>query len=412
MTINAPRTAEETGIRRKVLEDLTLKTMYLMGELSLHDLAEHMRIGLRIVDDAFQRLRKDQLCQVTGMAGAVHRVVLTAEGKGRALEALAINQYVGPLPVSLVDYVNQVQAQTVRRMEVSPPAVQKAFQDLVLEPQVLRQLGSALVSGKAVFLYGPSGTGKTTVAETLSCLFEQENVWIPHAVENDGQIITIYDPLVHKSVDDPTTRDSDERWVLCRRPRVVVGGELTIEMLELQFNPVTKYYAAPAQLKANNGLLIVDDFGRQRVRPEELLNRWVAPLDRGIDFLTLAGGKKIEVPFDVLVAFATNLDPATLVDEAFLRRIQTKIRLGSVTREYFHEICRRVCAQNQLHYDHGLFEELIDTIATDLGQDLRPCYPRDIINQVCWAARYESRPAQLDRDSLSQACRTYFISPS
>src|SRR5437763_14682 len=305
MTINAPRTAEETGIRRKVLEDLTLKTMYLMGELSLHDLAEHMRIGLRIVDDAFQRLRKDQLCQVTGMAGAVHRVVLTAEGKGRALEALG-----------------------------------------------------------------------------------------------------------HKQVDDPATRDSDERWVLCRRPRVVVGGELTIEMLELQFNPVTKYYAAPAQLKANNGLLIVDDFGRQRVRPEELLNRWVAPLDRGIDFLTLAGGKKIEVPFDVLVAFATNLDPATLVDEAFLRRIQTKIRLGSVTREHFHEICGRVCAQNKLHSHHGLIEELLDTIATDLGQDLRPCYPRDIINQVCWAARYESRPAQLDRDSLAQACRTYFISPS
>src|SRR5713101_5739732 len=221
MTINAPRTAEETGIRRKVLDDL----------------AEHMRIGLRIVDDAFQRLRKDQLCQVTGMAGAVHRVVLTTEGKGRALEALAINQYVGPLPVSLVDYVNQVQAQTVRRMDVNPSAVQKAFQDLVLDPQVLRQLGSALVSGKAIFLYGPSGTGKTTVAETLSCLFEQENVWIPHAVENDGQIITIYDPLVHKSVDDPTTRDSDERWVLCRRPRVVVGGELTIEMLDLQFNP-------------------------------------------------------------------------------------------------------------------------------------------------------------------------------
>src|SRR5439155_1634364 len=274
ITINAPRTAEETGIRRKVLEDLTLKTMYLMGELSLHDLAEHMRIGLRIVDDAFQRLRKDQLCQVTGMAGAVHRVVLTAEGKGRALEALAINQYVGPLPVSLVDYVNQVRAQTVRRMDVSPPAVQKAFEDLVLEPQALRQLG-----------------------------------------------------------------------------------------------PVTKYYAAPAQLKANNGLLIVDDFGRQRVRPEELLNRWVAPLDRGIDFLTLAGGKKIEVPFDVLVAFATNLDPATLVDEAFLRRIQTKIRLGSVSREFFHEICRRVCAENKLHYDQGLIEELIDTIANDLGQD-------------------------------------------
>ncbi len=268
MTINAPRTVEETGVRRKVLEDLTLKTVYLMGELSLHDLAEHMRVSLRIVDDIFQRLRKDQLCQVTGMAAAVHRIILTSEGKQRALDALAINQYVGPLPVALVDYVNQIRAQTVRRMDVSPAAVAQAFEHLVLEPLVLRQLGSALMSGKAIFLYGPSGTGKTTVAETLSRLFEQENVWIPHAVENDGQIITIYDPLVHQSVDDPAARDSDPRWVLCRRPRVVVGGELTIEMLDLQFNPVTKYYAAPAQLKANNGLLIVDDFGRQRVRPE------------------------------------------------------------------------------------------------------------------------------------------------
>jgi len=412
MTIDAPRTAEETGIRRKVLEDLTLKTVYLTGELSLHDLAEHMRVSLRIVEDVFQRLRKDQLCQVTGMVGAVHRIVLTSEGKARALDALSINQYVGPLPVTLVAYVEQIRAQTVRRMDANPVAVERAFRDMVLEPHTLRQLGSALVSGKAVFLYGPSGTGKTSVAETLARLFEQENVWIPHAIENDGQIITIYDPLVHQKVDDPAARDSDERWVLCRRPRVVVGGELTIEMLDLQFNPVTKYYAAPAQLKANNGLLIVDDFGRQRVRPEELLNRWVVPLDRGIDFLTLVGGKKIEVPFDVLVAFATNLDPATLVDEAFLRRIQTKIRLGNVTREQFHEISRRACVANQLPYDHGLIEELMDTIATDLGQDLRPCYPRDILNQVCWAARYERRPPQLDRDALALACRTYFISPT
>ncbi len=410
--INGPKTVEETGIRRKVLEDLALKTVYLMGELSLHELAEHMRIALRIVDDIFQRLRKDQLCQVTGMTAAVHRIVLTTEGKQRALDALSINQYVGPLPVALNEYVNQIRAQTVRRMDVSPPAVAAAFASLVLEPQVLRQLGSALMSGKAIFLYGPSGTGKTTVAETLSRLFEQENVWIPHAVENDGQIITIYDPLVHQAIEEPAGRDSDARWVLCRRPRVVVGGELTIEMLDLQFNPVTKYYAAPAQLKANNGLLIVDDFGRQRVRPEELLNRWVVPLDRGIDFLSLAGGKKIEVPFDVLVAFATNLDPATLVDEAFLRRIQTKIRLGNMTREQFHEVTRRVCIDNELRYDPSLVEELIDTIATDLGQDLRACYPRDIINQVCWSARYEKRTPLFDRESLALAVRTYFIAPT
>src|SRR5437667_5225071 len=234
--INAPRTADETGIRRKVLEDLTLKTMYLMGELSLHDLAEHLRLSLRIVDEVFQHLRKDQLCQVTGMAGAVHRIVLTAEGKGRALEALAIKQYVGPLPVSLVDYVNQVRAQTVRRLDVSPPAVQRAFEHLVLEPQVLRQLGSALVSGKAIFLYGPSGTGKTTVAETLSGLFEQENVWIPHAVEDDGQIITIYDPPVHHKVDDPATRDRAERGVLCHRPRVAGAREPTTQPPQAQIN--------------------------------------------------------------------------------------------------------------------------------------------------------------------------------
>jgi len=407
----APRTAEETGIRRRVLEDLTLKTAYLLGELSLHDLAEHMRISVRIVEDLFQQLRREQLCHVTGMDGGVHRIALTVEGKGRALDALAVNQYVGPLPVTLTDYVTQVRAQTVRRMEVSPHTVEQAFRHLVLEPQVLRQLGSAVVSGKAIFLYGPAGTGKTTVAETLLRLVEQQHVWIPYAIEDDGQIITIYDPLVHNAVDEPPPHDSDERWVLCRRPRVVVGGELTIEMLDLQFNPVTKYYAAPAQLKATNGLLIVDDFGRQRVRPEDLLNRWVVPLDRGIDFLTLAGGKKIEIPFDVLVVFATNLDPATLVDEAFLRRIQTKIRLGNVTREQFHEICRRVCAEMELPYDPAVIEELIDTIATDLKNDLRPCYARDIINHICWTARYEQRTPQLDRDSLAHAVRTYFVSP-
>src|SRR5207247_1609132 len=248
-----------------------------------------------------------------------------------------INQYVGPLPVTLVAYVEQLRAQTVRRMDANPGAVERAFRDMVLEPHTLRQLGSALVSGKAVFLYGPSGTGKTSVAETLARLFEQENVWIPHAIENDGQIITIYDPLVHQKVDDPAARDSDERWVLCRRPRVVGGGELTLARLDPQFTPVTK---------------------------------------------------------------------------AFLRRIHTKIRLGNVTREQFHEISRRACVANQLPYDHGLIEELIDTIATDLGHDLRPCYPRDILNQVCWAARYERRPPQLDRDALALAAPPYLTSPT
>jgi hypothetical protein len=180
-------------------------------------------------------------------------------------------------------------------------------------------------------------------------------------------------------------------------------------MLDLEFNPSTKYYTAPVQMKANNGLLVIDDFGRQRVRPEELLNRWVVPLDRSIDFLSLAGGRKIEIPFDMLVVFATNLDPSTLVDEAFLRRIQTKIRLDSITRDDFHEISRRVCADTHVEYGSGAIDRLIDTITTDMGQELRACYPRDIIQQVCWTARYRKEEPRLDDESLELACRTYFL---
>ena len=409
---NAPGTVEETRIRRKLLEDLALKTLYVLGEVTLRELAEHMCLGLGVVDELFQRLRKDQLCQVTGMSGGVHRVIPTSEGKIRALELLGLNQYAGPAPVALQDYVEWINAQTVRRMDVDPAHVARSFESLVLDPRVLAQLGTAVVSGKAIFLYGPSGTGKTTVADTLWRLFSDVDIWVPHALDVDGQIITVYDPGVHQRSDAAARPEHDQRWVLCRRPRVVVGGELTIEMLDLQFNPVTKYYAAPMQMKASNGLLIIDDFGRQRVRPEELLNRWVVPLDRNLDFLTLTGGKKIEVPFDVVVVFATNLDPSTLVDEAFLRRIQTKIKLDNIRDEQFHEICRRVCAEQRLEYQPAVIDALIQIIRGELGQPLRACYPRDIIAQVCWGARYEKRTPRLDRESVAAACNTYFLAPS
>jgi len=409
--VTAPQSVEETGIRRSVLEDLALKTLYVLGELGLRELADHMRVNLRIVEELFQRLRKDQLCQVTGMMGGVHRIVTTSEGKSRALELLMMNQYHGAVPVSLSDYVGRVKAQTVRHMDIDPMQVEQAFAQLVLDPETLMQLGTAVVSGKAIFLYGPSGTGKTTVAETLWRLFSDTEIFVPHAVEVDGQIIAAYDPGVHRASETRLGSEHDHRWVLCQRPRVIVGGELTIEMLDLQFNPVTKYYAAPLQMKANNGLLIIDDFGRQRVSPEELLNRWVVPLDRSLDFLTLVGGKKIEVPFDMIVVFATNLDPATLVDEAFLRRIQTKIRLDNVSEHQFHEICRRVCEDLRLECQPAVVEHLIQVITRDLKQTLRPCQPRDIIHHVCWGARYERRTPRLDRETVDQACRAYFLSP-
>ena len=409
--MRTPVTVEELRVPRKLLEDLALKTLYLVGEMTLIQLADHMRISLRIVEEIFQRLRREQLCQVTGMVGGIHQIVTTSEGKTRATELLAQSQYGGPAPVALEDYVARVHEQTVRNMDVSPTAVHRAFEHLVLDPETLVQLGTAVVSGRAIFLHGPSGTGKTTVADSLWHLFQQDPIWVPHAVVVDGQVITVYDPAVHHASEQAAPPDADRRWMLCRRPRVMVGGELTIEMLDLQFNSVSKFYAGPIQMKANNGLLIIDDFGRQRVRPEELLNRWVVPLDRNIDFLTLAGGRKIEIPFDLLVVFATNLDPATLVDEAFLRRIQTKIKLDNVAPEQFHDITRRVCEQFDLHYDPAVVDHLIDTIAGKLKQPLRACYPRDIVQHVVWSARYERRKPSLDRETVAQACRSYFLSP-
>jgi predicted ATPase with chaperone activity len=410
--MTAPRTVEETGVRRKVLEDLALKTLFVLGELTLRELADHMRIGMPVVDELFQRMRKEQLCQVTGMAAGVHRVVTSDAGKNRALELLALSQYTGAAPVSFEAYTERVHAQTVRHLNVDAALVAQAFHRLVLEDRVLTQLGTAVVSGKAIFLYGPPGTGKTSVAEALWHLFGNDPISVPHAVEVEGQIITVFDPHLHRPSDETRSEDNDPRWVLCHRPRVVVGGELTIDMLDLQYNPSTKFYTAPVQMKANNGLLIIDDFGRQRVRPDELLNRWVVPLDRMIDFLTLTGGKKLEIPFDVLVVFATNIDPAKLVDEAFLRRIQTKIKLDNVTDEQFHEICKRVCADQKLEYQAPIIDQLIDLITRDLQQPLRPCYPRDVIHQICWGARYEKKVPRLDHDSIVQACRTYFLTPT
>lgn len=410
--IPPPRSIEGTGIPRKFLEDLALKTLYLSGELTLRSLAELMQANTRVVDELFNRLRRENLCQVTGMTGGVHRIVTTAEGKGRAAELLSVSQYAGPIPVSLADYVSRVRAQTVRHRNVHAAAVKEAYAHLVLHEETLTQVGTAVVSGRSIFLYGPPGTGKTTIAENMWRLLEGDEVWVPHAVEADGQVIAVFDPSVHQPITQPAFGDHDGRWVRCRRPRVVAGGELTIEMLDLEYNPSTKFYTAPVQMKANNGLLIVDDFGRQRAQPDELLNRWVVPLDRSIDFLTLAGGRKIEIPFDVLVVFATNLDPSTLVDEAFLRRIQTKIRLDEITPPDFHEICRRVCAGAGLEYEPGPIDRLIDTIVNGLGQPLRACYPGDIVQQILWTAKYRQLEPRLDDASLDLACRTYFLTNS
>jgi MoxR-like ATPase len=406
-----PRCAAELGIRQSIVEDLALKTMYMGGTMSTRELAKQMRVSVNVADELMNRMRTSQLCQVMGMTASLATVQLTDQGRKRGLELLGLSQYVGAAPVSLESYVTQVRKQSVRNMVVRRADVERAFGDLVIDPKLLGQIGTGLNSGASIFVHGPAGVGKTAIAETMSRVLAEDSVWIPHAVEVDGQIIIVYDPMIHKRVDAPEFDNCDERWVRCQRPSVLVGGELTIDMLDLQYNATTKFYSGPVQMKANNGVLIMDDFGRQRVRPEDLLNRWVVPLDRGIDFLSMAGGRKIEIPFELLVVFSTNLDPADLVDAAFLRRMQTKIRVDTATDDQFRQIFRRVAARRNLNVDEGALNDLIGAIRGGLQQELRACQPRDLVNQVCWAAQYEDRRPILDRASLFVAMEAYFLMP-
>ncbi len=406
---HSPDSVAEAGVRRSVLEELTIKTLYFSSPLSLRELVAQMRLPFSVVNELLRRLRSEQLCEFTGMTGNLPLIAITSQGRSRAVDAMAINHYSGPAPVSLEHYKQQVRDQSVRQLDVHESAVAEAFSHLVLEPELLEHLGTALNSGNAIFLYGPSGTGKTAIATALAQVMATDRVWIPYAVEVDGQVICVYDPDVHIRINDPSEHSADGRWVLCHRPTVLVGGELTLEMLDLQFNPITKFYSAPVQMKANNGVLIIDDFGRQRLRPEELLNRWVVPLDRKIDFLSLAGGRKVEIPFEPCVVFATNLSPSALADDAFLRRIQTKIKVGAVSEQQFHTIFQAVCSTQNLTCESHVIDELIDVISRQMKEPLRACQPRDLVNRICWKARYKKTEPCLDREGLLSAVGSYFV---
>jgi hypothetical protein len=343
---------------------------------------------------------------VKGMLGNDYQFSLSAAGRQLAGERFQVNQYAGACPVSLRDYHGATKAQAAH-VEVDRRRLKSCFSDLVISDRLLDDLGPALISQSSIFLYGPSGNGKTSVAERMLRIYN-DGVLIPYAVEVDGQIISFYDPVVHNRIEQEEDPDIDQRWVLCKRPCIVVGGELVPSMLELKLDEASGIYSAPLQMKANNGILIIDDFGRQLMSPRDLLNRWIVPLDRRVDYLTLRYGVKFQIPFETMVVFSTNLEPSDLADEAFLRRIHNKILIEPVEPWAFDQIFHRVAQSKGLHPDADSAEYLRKLCLREGRTQLRACYPSDIASIMLSIARYEGRPPMMSKSDLERASNLYF----
>lgn len=396
---------EKLDIPRALVVDLFVRRVYMEGESTIGSLQEALKLSHPVVADVFHQLRRQKLIEVLGMIGEDYRFVLSEAGRQFAIDRLNISQYAGAAPVSLREYAHAVSAQAAAP-PVNRDRLREIFSDLVVTESLLEQLGPALVSQKALFLYGPTGNGKTSLAERLVRIYD-DLIVVPYALEVDSQIILLYDPVIHRRVEGRWD-DLDSRWVVCRRPCVMSGGELVPSMLELQLDEASRVYAAPLQLKANNGLLVIDDFGRQVMEPRQLLNRWIVPLDRRVDYLTLRHGVKFQIPFELMVVFATNLDPRSLADEAFLRRIHNKIYVPPVEPAVFDEIFSRVVGAAGLECEPDAAARLRHLCLASGATELRACYPGDVCDIALWIGRYENRPARLTREVMERAARLYF----
>ena len=412
-----PASLEDAGLAPDIVGELVLKSLYT-GETTGTDLAGRIRLPYTLLEAVIEHARVEQLVEVRGSGStgtATYRYGLTDSGRNRTRQLLDACAYVGPAPVPLATYLAYMARVSGTSVPIDHETVAAGLSPLVLSPQIIDQLGPAITARRALFLYGQPGNGKSAMGAGIGRVLGGD-LFIPHALDIDGHTIQLFDPVTHKEVQVKEesvlirSADSvDQRWVRIARPVITVGGELTLDMLDLTFNRATSFYDAPIQLKANGGVLVMDDFGRQRVPARDLLNRWIVPLEAQVDYLTLHTGRKFEIPFDVLIVFATNLDPRELADEAFLRRIPYKVLAKNPTYEQFCQIFSQVCRGHGIVFDRAVVDYLRQEYYVPRGIEMRGCHPRDLVNQVVTLCRYYKRAPVVTTELLDAVCATYFV---
>lgn len=413
--LRPPQTLDEIDVPQSIITDLVLRILFNEGVVSLKNMVKIIKIEPQVLDELFTKMQQEKLIEVA-QAGQMGRFsysyALTDEGANRARDAFERSQYIGPVPVPIEKYTRVIKIQTDQKVKLSQQQVQQALSHLILPENFHRSIGPAVNAGTSIFLYGPPGNGKTTVAEAIGKLLGGTNpIWVPYAVTLAGYIISVYDPLLFEAVEwtEGETRHVDKRWGKWKRPSVVVGGELTLDALELRYDPVAKFYESPLQMKANGGMFLIDDFGRQMMEPQQLLNRWIVPLETGIDFLRLRTGQALQIPFRQLIVFSTNLDPNELVDGAFLRRIQMKVAVTSPDDRMFFQIFNIMAKNYNVAMEREGFMHLVQEWYRKPGRRMEAVHPRDILKIIRQICDYTGEPPRLSPELVDEACRNYFV---